>query len=100
MKNSYIDETYPDYLTYFYGNVLTKNDKEFLRNISSGRGAGFDFRLVNISNIYHHLQLKDFRNEEVLNFDLIEYMLKNLELQSREENLSAILLQEDNLDFG
>ncbi|HFR3398644.1 TPA: hypothetical protein ACHU7O_001964, partial [Streptococcus suis] len=99
LKNSYIDETYPDYLTYFYGNVLTKNDKEFLRNISSGRGAGFDFRLVNISNIYHHLQLKDFRNEEVLNFDLIEYMLKNLELQSREENLSAILLQEDNLDF-
>lgn len=99
LKNSYIDETYPDYLTYFYGNVLTKNDKEFLRNISSGRSAGFDFRLVNISNVYHHLQLKDFRNEEVLNFDLIEYMLKNLELQSREENLSAILLQEDNLDF-
>jgi hypothetical protein len=99
LKNSYIDETYPDYLTYFYGNVLTKNDKEFLRNISSGRSAGFDFRLVNISNVYHHLQLKDFRNEEVLNFDLVEYMLKNLELQSREENLSAILLQEDNLDF-
>ncbi|HEM3605016.1 TPA: hypothetical protein U1C07_002063, partial [Streptococcus suis] len=84
---------------YFYGNVLTKNDKEFLRNISSGRSAGFDFRLVNISNVYHHLQLKDFRNEEVLNFDLVEYMLKKLELQSREENLSAILLQEDNLDF-
>ena len=99
LKNSYIDETYPDYLTYFYGNVLTKNDKEFLRNISSGRSAGFDFRLVNISNVYHHLQLKDFRNEKVLNFDLVEYMLKNLELQSREENLSAILLQEDNLDF-
>ncbi|HEM5053985.1 TPA: hypothetical protein U1216_001344, partial [Streptococcus suis] len=87
------------YLTYFYGNVLTKNDKEFLRNISSGRSAGFDFRLVNISNVYHHLQLKDFRNEEVLNFDLVEYMLKNLESQSREENLSAIFLQEDNLDF-
>ncbi len=99
LKNSYIDETYADYLTYFYGNVLTKNDKEFLRNISSGRSAGFDFRLVNTSNVYHHLQLKDFRNEEVLNFDLVEYMLKNLELQSREENLSAILLQEDNLDF-
>ncbi|CYV08235.1 hypothetical protein HO663_06970 [Streptococcus suis] len=99
LKNSYIDETYADYLTYFYGNVLTKNDKEFLRNISSGRSAGFDFRLVNISNVYHHLQLKDFRNEEVLNFDLVEYMLKKLELQSREENLSAILLQEDNLDF-
>ncbi|HFI0144309.1 TPA: hypothetical protein ACGPBJ_000560 [Streptococcus suis] len=99
LKNSYIDETYADYLTYFYGNVLTKNDKEFLRNISSGRSAGFDFRLVNISNVYHHLQLKDFRNEEVLNFDLVEYMLKNLEFQSREENLSAILLQEDNLDF-
>ncbi|HEM4986446.1 TPA: hypothetical protein U1194_001579, partial [Streptococcus suis] len=64
-----------------------------------GRSAGFDFRLVNISNVYHHLQLKDFRNEEVLNFDLVEYMLKNLESQSREENLSAIFLQEDNLDF-
>ncbi|HEM5005859.1 TPA: hypothetical protein U1181_001260 [Streptococcus suis] len=99
LKNSYIDETYADYLTYFYGNVLTKNDKEFLRNISSGRSVGFDFRLVNISNVYHHLKLKDFRNEEVLNFDLVEYMLKNLSLQSREENLSAILLQEDNLDF-
>ncbi|HFR3900312.1 TPA: hypothetical protein ACHVH6_001413, partial [Streptococcus suis] len=77
--------------TYFYGNVLTKNDKEFLRNISSGRSAGFDFRLVNISNVYHHLQLKDFRNEEVLNFDLVEYMLKNLESQSREDNLDFLV---------
>lgn len=99
LKNSYIDETYPDYLTYFYGHVLTANDKEFLRNIASGKKTNWDLKLQNLFNVYLRLKPKDFGNIEVLHYDLITYMLNNDDLVNREENLKFVLHQDDNLDF-
>lgn len=34
IRNSYIDETYADYMTYFYENSLQRTDKIFLRSIT------------------------------------------------------------------
>jgi hypothetical protein len=33
IRNGYIDETYSDYMTYFYPNSLNENDKIFLRSV-------------------------------------------------------------------
>ncbi|MNW53394.1 hypothetical protein D3C74_309540 [compost metagenome] len=37
IRNGYIDETYPDYMTYFYENSLSRVDKTFLRSITDKR---------------------------------------------------------------
>lgn len=34
IRNGYIDETYPDYMTYFYGNSISQVDKVFLRSVT------------------------------------------------------------------
>ena len=34
IRNGYIDETYADYMTYFYENSLSRIDKTFLRSIT------------------------------------------------------------------
>lgn len=41
IRNGYIDETYNDYITYFYENSLNRSDKAFLRSISDKKGKIF-----------------------------------------------------------
>ena len=41
ISNGYIDETYNDYMTYFYADSLSANDKVFLRRISDKKDSQY-----------------------------------------------------------
>lgn len=45
IRYGYVDETYSDYMTYFYEESLSANDKTFLRRITDKRGADFEYSL-------------------------------------------------------
>ena len=77
IRNGYIDETYADYMTYFYENSLNRIDKTFLRSISDKKSKEYTYQLINPKQIISKLKLIDFEQEEVLNFDLLTYLLKN-----------------------
>lgn len=76
IRNGYIDETYADYMTYFYENSLSLNDKIFLRSVSDKKAKGYNYHLTNLSLIVDRLKLVDFDQEEVLNFQLLTYLLR------------------------
>ncbi|WP_338533669.1 hypothetical protein RBB83_13305 [Paenibacillus peoriae] len=76
IRNGYIDETYPDYMTYFYENSLSRNDKIFLRSITDEIAKEFTYSLKNIALIVSRLKSSNFDQEEILNFDLLEYLLQ------------------------
>ena len=59
ISNGYIDETYNDYMTYFYEDSLSAQDKVFLRRITDRKGADYDYKIVR--------ELTDFRNQMFLN---------------------------------
>jgi hypothetical protein len=82
IRNGYIDETYSDYMTYFYENSISKEDKIFLRSVADELAKGCDFKLKNPKLIVSRLQATDFEHEETLNFDLLAYLLKNREASS------------------
>lgn len=75
IRNGYIDETYSDYMTYFYENSLKRTDKIYLRSIADERSLAFDYQLSNPELILQRLDDVDFRKEEILNFDLLDYLL-------------------------
>ncbi|MWN83303.1 hypothetical protein GQN11_24585, partial [Escherichia coli] len=78
IRNGYIDETYNDYITYFYENSLNRSDKAFLRSISDKKGKDFSYALNNPSLIASRLQLYDYSQQETLNFDLLDHLLDSL----------------------
>ena len=41
INRGYIDKTYADYMTYFYDDSISANDKTFLRRITDRRGAEY-----------------------------------------------------------
>lgn len=76
IRNGYIDETYVDYMTYFYENSLSRIDKTFLRSITDRKSKEYTYRLNNPALVVSRLRLVDFDQEEILNFDLLTYLLQ------------------------
>lgn len=75
IRNGYIDETYSDYMTYFYESSLSISDKIFLRSISDQDAKEFNYRLKDAQLVVSRLNLSDFQQVETLNFDLLDYLL-------------------------
>jgi hypothetical protein len=76
VRNGYIDETYPDYMTYFYENSLSRIDKIFLRSVTDQVPKEYSYPLKNLQLVLSKLRVFDFDYIEILNFDLLCYLLK------------------------
>ena len=76
IRNGYIDETYSDYMTYFYENSLSRTDKIFLRSVTDRKTRGFQYELKEPQKVIEQLDVFDFNQEEILNYNLIDYLLK------------------------
>lgn len=79
IRYGYLDESYSDYMTFFYENSLTKGDKMFLRSVTDKIAKPFSYSLDNVPLVMSNLDISDFEQEETLNFDLFEYLLQSEE---------------------
>ncbi|WP_460323258.1 YobI family P-loop NTPase [Paenibacillus sp. YSY-4.3] len=95
IRNGYIDESYSDYMTYFYEHSLSRVDKIFLRSVTDEIAKEFTYQLKDPALVVSRLRDVDFDSEESLNFYLLDYLLK-----SNHKNLSRFLNQlRDNVRF-
>lgn len=99
IRDGYIDETYNDYMTYFYENSLSRIDKVFLRSITDQKGKEFTYQLKNPKLIVARLREVDFEQEEVLNFDLLSYLLQTPVHVSLIKRLFKQLRENKNFEF-
>lgn len=76
IRNGYIDETYPDYMTYFYEHSLSRTDKIFLRSVTDEDAKEYTYQLKSPETVLSRLSTANFDKEEVLNFDLLAYLLE------------------------
>ncbi|GLX71422.1 hypothetical protein [Paenibacillus glycanilyticus] len=75
IRNGYIDETYPDYMTYFYEHSLSRADKIFLRSVTDEIPKDFLYELKDPALVVSRLRDTDYDNEEILNFSLLSHLL-------------------------
>lgn len=104
IRNGYIDETYSDYMTYFYEDSMSINDKTFLRRITDKRGAAYTYILKEPKKVIDSPVLREveFEQEETLNFDLFECLLLNDSVSQYALYLKALIRQireTKNFDF-
>lgn len=76
VRNGFIDETYSDYMTYFYENSLSRVDKNFLLSVTDQIPKEYSYLLKNPKLVLSRLRLVDFDHVEILNFDLVCYLLQ------------------------
>ncbi len=90
IRNGYIDETYADDMTYFYENSLSRTDKTFLRSVTDRKSKEYTYQLKKPALVVSRLRSVDFDQEEILNFDLLTYLLQT---QSHIEYLERFINQ-------
>ena len=90
IRNGYIDETYADYMTYFYENSLSRVDKIFLRSITDKKAKPYNYELKSPEMVFSRLQPNDFDQEETQNFMLCDYLLSK---KSASEHLAHFVSQ-------
>lgn len=76
IRNGFIDETYADYMTYFYETSLSRVDKTFLRSITDKKAKEFTYQIKNPALLIDRLRPVDFDQEEILNFNLLQHLLR------------------------
>lgn len=99
VRNAYIDESYQDYLTYFYANTITVVEKEYLRNVISGRTNDPGIILYNMNEIIERLGINDFRYQYVLNYSLFKYLLLSSDSDGYKNRLELLFHQEGFIKF-
>lgn len=99
IRNGYIDETYADYMTYFYENSLSRTDKIFLRSVTDKKTKGYLYHLDNPKKVISRLRLVDFNQEEILNFDLLTFLLNSQDNADYLNRLLNQLKNSKNFDF-
>lgn len=77
IRNGYIDETYADYMTYFYESSIARIDKVFLRSVTDKKAKDYTYQLQNPKTVFDRLKPIDFDQEETLNFTLTDYVFQN-----------------------
>lgn len=100
IKNGYIDETtYSDYISFFYENGMTLNDKEFLMSINSGEGKDFDYEINNEALVVQNLTPNDFLRPESRNFELIDYIATDNNCKSYMDSFVYQLKEKEDYEF-
>jgi len=77
IRERWTDETYSDYMTYFYENSLSRVDKIFLRGVTDKRAKEATYKLDKPEMVVSRLPVAYFEQEETLNFALFDFLLED-----------------------
>ena len=97
LRRGYIDEKYASYINYFKGTSITKDDMNFILAVKNQMPLDFDYHLTKTPMIIERLQVYEFEQKAIYNFDLLEQLLE----KGNSEKLMAFIQQmTDGDDFS
>lgn len=77
LRRGYIDEKYANYINYFKGTSITKDDMNFILSVKNQTPLSFDYQLTKTSMVVDKLQNYEFEQKAVYNFALLEELLSH-----------------------
>jgi len=97
IKKGHLDEEYPLYMSYFYG----KSDANFIKTVLNGESLDHNYKLINPRLIIDRISVPYFENFNILNFDLLSYLLKlkDSAYNIKKEKIFTQLKDKRNFDF-
>ena len=102
IRLGYIDEDYYDYISYFYPEMLSEDDRDLLLSIKRQIKEEYIYHIDNIDNFVKELRDYMFDHDAILNNDLLDYFArkKNGKLNDQYMLMMMRLEREDApLDF-
>lgn len=111
LRHGYIDENYSRYISYFYVDSLSENDKRYLRLIKNNQAPNdYTLELSNFGKVVKRIQGYEWRCFAILNHSLLKYLLQikdrhldfflNTLWKYKQKNLDCTFLSTLAVDFN
>ena len=91
LRLGYIDEDYYDYISYFYPEMVSLEDREFLLNIKRQIKQPYDYHIDRIKNVVKELKEYMFESDAILNIELLDYLATTEECKDKFEQIMSRL---------
>ena len=91
LRLGYIDEDYYDYISYFYPEMVSLEDREFLLNIKRQIKQPYDYHIDRINNVVKELKEYMFESDAILNIELLDYLATAEEYKGQFEHIMSRL---------
>ncbi|EHQ25944.1 YobI family P-loop NTPase [Mucilaginibacter paludis] len=92
IREGYIDEMYPSLISYFYEGSLLVKDMEFLMSVKNRESLPFTSPLDKLPAIMSRLRTEEFKRESILNYNLLDFLLRNESLYKARFDLYFLML--------
>lgn len=92
------EKEYHSYISYFYEGSITLQDRDFLLNIKNMEVLPYNYKLIKIEKIIEKLNRDDFEKIQILNFNLLEYLIENISKNNYKHYFNLIIKQLSNLE--
>lgn len=97
VREGYIDEHYPDYISFFIDSVINITERDYAQCVINHLNSEFDLTLTNVQKILEkYLTPRQFLHTSILNFNLVDFILKNdTQFKDHYNNLFILLSNQD-----
>ena len=75
----YITEDYYLYISKFYEGSTSESDYQFTNAVLQGIERPYDQKINNVKSVIRKFRVEDFKNNSILNYDILNYLLDNKE---------------------
>lgn len=81
IRRGYIDEDYYDYISYFYPNTISQNDRLLLIAMKLDKNPEYNAKIDKIESFVAQLPTYAYLSDSVLNIHLLDYLGKHTSLE-------------------
>ncbi|MDV7466087.1 hypothetical protein R5B81_15950 [Acinetobacter baumannii] len=100
IREGFIDEHYPDYISFFRNSVISLQERDYALSVLNHVNTDFNIKIAqkNIKKLFdRYLTSKQFTHSSILNFDIVDHVIKNKNLLTDHfKNLFILLSNEEN----
>lgn len=89
--NGYVDETYAEYTTFFYGESLSEADQTYLMNLHENGSPKWELQLNNIQLVLENMSEAELSRDGVLNQSFLLYLLSHSEDEGISHKLKKVV---------
>lgn len=79
IRRGYIDEKYANYINYFKGASITKEDMNYILAVKNMEKLPYNYNLTKVGMVIQRLQPYEFEQKSIFNFILLGYLLSEEE---------------------
>ena len=102
LVSGYINEDYYDYISYFYGAMITPHDWNFVLDLKLKKEHNYDYPIDSVEATVGEIPNRVYRTLAILNVHILDYLAENCEVRTNRARISVlfkIVVEKKKFDF-